>query len=83
MLVDIKKASMLHLNEESIISYGGTSKIHKLDDDFCFKEYKERVSLEVRQIIKENIIRLSDTKIPNSLISSRFCNWDYMWGLEV
>lgn len=68
MLIDIKKASTLHLNEESIIIYGGTSKIHKLDDDFCFKEYKKKVSLEVRQIIKENIIRLSDTKIPSCLI---------------
>ncbi len=69
MKIEIKKASMLHLDEESIISYGGTSKIYKpYNENFCYKWYKKKISDETRQIIQENIISLSNTKLPNSLI---------------
>lgn len=69
MKIDIKKSSTLHLSEESIISYGGTSKIYKpYDEKFCYKWYKKKISDETRQIIQENIISLSNTKLPNCLI---------------
>lgn len=49
MKIDIQKSSLLHLNDSSIISYGGTSKIYKsVGEEFCYKKYKDKISIEIK-----------------------------------
>lgn len=69
MSIDIQKSSSLHLDEASIISYGGTSKIYRFtDDEFCYKQYKLKIKPEIREIIQKNTINLSNTHLPDCLV---------------
>lgn len=70
MGIDIQKSYSLSLDEKTIISYGGTSKIYKPDDEmFCYKKYKDRIGTETKDIIQENILSLSETPTPDYLVT--------------
>lgn len=70
MGINIEKISTLNLNESAIISYGGTAKLYRTrEDNFCYKEYKKNLGIEIRKIIKENLINLSHTNCPNYLVT--------------
>lgn len=70
MGINIEKISALSLNESAIISYGGTAKVYRtIGFDFCYKKYKNSLGIEIRNIIKENIMNLSNTNCPNYLVT--------------
>ncbi len=72
MGIDIQKSCSLSLDEKTLISYGGTSKIYKPDNEmFCYKIYKDRIPTETKNIIQKNILSLSENPTPDYLVTPR------------